>query len=542
VNVRRRRAGGLGTRPALIAALVALGLALSGCGGEAVPGVSAARTFTDLIPALPSDLDEAGTPDPNAVQVLPSWSSELVRPAASAPGPKATLPDPNDVVPYLATSWQRERNGDYVFQLRHGVRGATGDLFTAADVSWSFARALAVSPDAPFLLGLANVDLRDPVTVLGTYAVRINVTAPSPFLLAVLSWYDEGIYDSKLYRAHTSAGDPWGELWGSTHSATYGAYHVVNFVPGKEVVLAKNPGTWEHPYYEAVVIKQAPSSAKRVAAVLDGHADHTTQLDWDDYYTAIQSGPHDGVSATIAQSGPEVQLWALNEQRGPFANVLVRRALNVAVNRLELIQTLNDGFGTPATDAIPAIDGQRQGVAVNLSLARHLLRRAGYRHGLSVTVLAPATLPVGEYALLSQQLAQVGITLNPSIDYDADQLIALEQHGQVPSSIDDIAPLIGGAGFQLLQDYDAPLDPASPAAESGYRDPRLFALLAAIRDSPDGPGYQRLLARAEAIIAADVPVVDLFEEVTQNVTNARVGGYSAYAVPTIYYENLHPIG
>jgi ABC-type transport system substrate-binding protein len=530
--------GGAGLRLGL-AALCAL--ALGGCGGAVLTaGVPPARTFIDLVPQLPGDLDASATPSTAGAQILPSWASELVRPAPSSPGPKARLKDPNDVVPYLATSWRELPGGDYVFQLRRGVRGATGDLFTAADVSWSFARALAVTPEAPFLLGLANVDLADPVTVLGRYSVRINVTAPSPFLLGVLSSDQAAIYDSALYLRHASGADPWGTGWGATNSATFGAYSVHYFEPGRKIVLKANPGSWVHPYYRAVLIKEAPDSSRRVVAVLNGSADHASGADWTDYFSAIESGRHDHVTATILQSGPEVQSWALNVRSGPLANVLVRRALSLAVNRPELLQTLNDGYGTPAVKAVPAIDGQPQGAPVDLALARRLLREAGYPHGLTVDVYTSAFVPGGEMALLSQQLAQIGVTLVPTTVYDEDQLFVLERAHEVPSSIDDITPLVGGAGFTLLQNYDAALDSDSQAAETGYANPTLDGLLAAIRRSPDGPSYDRLVARAEAIVDADVPVIGIFEDDVQNITKSDIAGYAAYNVPVTYYENLHP--
>jgi len=117
------------------------------------------------------------------------------------------LPTPRPSCP-TSQPLARKSGGDYTFELRRGVRGPTGDPFTAADVSWSIKRDLATSPVAPFLFSLANLDVRDPVTVLARYAVRINVSGPSPFLLGVLAWFDEGVYDRKLYLAHATGAIP----------------------------------------------------------------------------------------------------------------------------------------------------------------------------------------------------------------------------------------------------------------------------------------------------------------------------------------------
>ncbi|HLK45697.1 MAG TPA: hypothetical protein VKT18_06890, partial [Acidimicrobiales bacterium] len=100
-----------GSAPSRVAALAAVAaLTVAGCGGSgartvkvitSIPG----RTFIDLVPTIPNDLDQTGTPSPASAALLPTWSGELVRPAGARPGPGAVLPHDDAVVPYLATAW-----------------------------------------------------------------------------------------------------------------------------------------------------------------------------------------------------------------------------------------------------------------------------------------------------------------------------------------------------------------------------------------------------------------------------------------------------
>lgn len=344
----------------MLIAIAALGTAsvLAGCGGSASsPSAGtalAAHTFVDLVGELPTNLDETGTPDPASATIVPSWSSELVRPAPAKPGPGAVLPADDAVVPYLATSWQRSPDGSYTFELRRGVRGDSGDLFTATDVRWSLERAVAQSPVAPFLFALAHIDTHDPVTILNPHLVRVNVTSPSPFTLSVLASYDAGIYDSALYRSHATAQDRWAQEWGSTHSASYAAYWVAAFVPRREIVLEANPGFWRHPYYTTVVIRENTSPAARLAAVLAGTATHTSGLDWGDFASGVGEAHADGASATILQTGPAVVGWHLNTASGPLANPQVREAISLGINRDELADSLDKGYAVPSALTIPA--------------------------------------------------------------------------------------------------------------------------------------------------------------------------------------------
>jgi peptide/nickel transport system substrate-binding protein len=530
---------------AILALLVGAALArASSTGGSATPGLALSHTFIDLVQGLPSDLDETATPESAQIELEPSWSSELVRPAPATPGPNAKLPSADAVVPYLATSWQRSPNGDYTFHLRRGVRGPTGDLFTAADVQWSFERALAVSPVAPFLLALANVDTSDPVTILSAFAVRINVTAPSPLLLGVLADFDLGIYDRHVFLDHASAGDPWAERWGSSHSATFGAYFVSKFVLGKQIVLSANPGSWVHPYYTTVDIDQVPSSSTRLAAVLDSKADHTTDLAWSDFGTAVEDTRADHVGATILESGPLVESWLLNVTGGPLANPLVRRALNLAVDRADLNEAIYAGFAVRDTLAIPAIYGQSQPRDYDPAKARRLFAQAGYPHGLTLHLDVGTQIGDGdgteEVHLLVAQLAEVVVKLVIATLTNPDQMLELEQAHQVPSTIEDIQPVLSGAAFLLIEDDAATLDAASPAAVDGYDDPALVSLLTQLRSTPAGPAAQALVARAAKIVDQDLPIVNLLAAPVQNVTRANIAGYAAYAVPVTYYEFLHP--
>ena len=526
--------------------LLGLGLLPAACGGSHTPGaeIPRQRTFIDAVPALPDNLDSSGTPTPAALTILPSWSSELVRPRGTAPGPDARLPSPDDVVPYLATSWQIGSGGDITFQLRRGVRGATGDPFTAADVAWSIQRDLAVSPLAPYLLALANLDSADPVTVLGPYSVRVNVSAPSPFLLAVLASDSAAIYDRRLYLAHSKPRDPWGEQWGSTNSASFGGYYVAQFTAGKRIILLANPYAFDHPFYRRVEIKQMPDAYHRFEGLISGALDHSTDLDWKDYTNALLYASHSHVKTSILQTGPTVESWFLNPSSGPLRKLAVRQALALAIDRANLAGRVYAGYATPDVLAVPPIYGQSQPGGYDLAAARRLLAGAGYPHGLTLRVYVSAGLGDGdegeELHVLALQLAQAGISLRPTVVYNADELVALEQAHKIPSIIEDITPALGGAAFLLIQDDDAQLDPASPAADDGYADAALTELLGRLRTTPAGAAAVRLTERAAAIVGRDVPAVNLFELPVQNISRAGIVGYGAYAVPVTYYEYLHP--
>ena len=528
-----------------IAACAAFGLGGCGGGGATSSTSVSAHTFVDLVGELPTSLDETATPSPASAQTLPNWSSELVRPAPATPGAAAQLPADGAVVPYLATSWQRSANGSYTFELRRGVRGATGDPFTAADVRWSFERALARSPVAPFLFALAHIDTADPLTVIDSHRVRVNTTAPSPFTLSVLASYDLAIYDSRVYRANASASDPWAQQWGATHSAGFGAYSVSLFVPRREIDLAANAGFWRPPYYRQVRILDVASSAGRLSQVLAGNATHTSGLSWQDFGTAVQNGGPDGVSAGILQTGPGVIAWHLNIAHGPLANPLVRQAISLGVNRIEIANGLAGGYYEPSVLTIPAIFGQTQPAKTfDPVQARSLMRAAGYPDGITLKVYTSSAEIGGSGSkllnFLYNEMIQIGVILQITYVGDSDQLLALEQNPGLESTIDTDAPLLGGAGFLLEENANAKLDPISHAVEQHYTTTALQTLLDQLASSSGGSATRGLIGQAAGAIDTITPTINLIALPVQNVTRSNVTGYGAYTEPVTYYEYLHP--
>ncbi len=508
--------------------------------------VTAAHTFTDLVSEVPLSLDETATPDSASTALLPSWSSELVRPAPAKPGPDALLPPDGDVVPYLATSWQRDAGGSYSFELRRGVSGVSGDPFSAADVRWSLARALARSPVAPFLFALAHISTADPVTIINSHRVRVNVTSPSPFTLSVLASFDAGIYDSALYRSHATADDPWALSWGSRHSASFGAYWVAGFVPGRQIVLAANPGFWDPAWYARVVIRAVSSTSARLADVIDGSATHTSALNWAEFQEAVNIGSDNGVSATVLQTGPGVIAWHLDVAGGPLANAQVRQALTLGVDRAALAAGIDNSFAAPNSLTIPAAFGQSQPTDFDPQQSRSLLRAAGYPPGaLTIRIYTNNSELQGNAAavlgFLYHDMIEIGVNLRMAYVNNPDQLLSLEQHSAVESTIDSQTPLLGGAGFLLEETGNAALDPVSPAAQQRYASSALQSQLDQLRNSAGGAGADSLIQQAAATIDSEMATVNFAAIPIQNVTRSNVTGYAAYTMPVTYYENLHPV-
>jgi len=523
------------TRGALIALLVAATAAGCGGGSPAQRAPSAPAEFIDVVAALPRSLDPAAAQGTATDSVETSLAGTLVRPAGRPPG-AATLAPAGEVTPFLASSWRRLAGGDYLFTLRPGVRSAYGHTLSGADVSFSFRRELSLSAPARALAALARISLRDPTTVLGPRSVRLNVTAPSPFALAVLGDFRFGVLDAREVAAHESAADRSARGWLAVHLAFYGAWDLLGFDPGSKLLLGANPSFWRPLHFRLVAIEAQAAPALALGDVAAGEASHTAGLDWPDFAVAAHTS---GLRA-LALPSTAVSTLVPDERGAAFANVLVRRALSLAIDRTAIARTAFGGFARPAlaplASTFAAVPGVREpAYGHSISLARRLLARAGHPHGFRVVLATCAPEdPPGELPAIAAQLRAIEVSVRVRRVASCAELAGLARSGAVAGVLETAVAPLASAAFTIAADYLR----GSPANIEDYDSPALERLAGALTRSAPAAASAGVLARALAIVAGTFPVIPLVEVPGQLVTRAGITGYAAYPAGAVYYDEL----
>ena len=129
--------------------------------------------------------------------------------------------------PSLATSYVASPDGKtFTFTLRHGVKFASGDPLTSADVVYSLQRLQKINnpSSASFVTGLV-VTAPDPFTVV------VASPTPNPAIPVIMTQFNQVIYDSKLVSAHggTGAKDDSAEAYfSSPNTAGSGPYMITS--------------------------------------------------------------------------------------------------------------------------------------------------------------------------------------------------------------------------------------------------------------------------------------------------------------------------
>lgn len=303
--------------------------------------------------------------------------------------------------PALAESWSVSHDArQWRFRLRPGLRFHDGTPLDSAAMCFSIERMMR--PDigatlgAPAVwaqyLGGATVDTPDPLTV------AVTTVEPTADLLDVLV----SGYALPPHAADTPAF--------AERPIGTGAYRVESVTSGG-IWMRVNPDWWGGmPANPALAWRPIPDPAERAAALVAGDVEAATRLRPGAVRTAMAR------RCTIAEHiDPTAIIYLLNAASGPFADPRVRRAVNLAVDRRSLIETVLAGAGRPLAGFVSPVHvgaDASSGEICDPDEARRLLAAAGHGDGLAIGIDCPTRLPDEAEALtaaVAGQLATVGI-------------------------------------------------------------------------------------------------------------------------------------
>ena len=451
--VRARRA----RRRAPVAAVLlatTLTAAAAGCGGGTGTGAGAGSsggTLTVASPSAPSSLDPAiGQPANETYNDL-------------AYDPLIVQASDGSYQPGLAVSWAYgPKNESFALKLRSGVRFSDGTALTADAVkAWIEYEMKPGNGGSTYLSALQSVD------VTGPLELTLKFSRPTPDLEQVFGQ----ILALGMIGSPTTAKS--GALTAKTDGAGPYMLDASATVPGSTYTYVPNPYYWDKSavHWTKVVVKVISSSTTTLQALQTGQV----QVAMDQPTSSIPAATRSG----LKYADPLTLLMGLDlldrqgKTNAPLGNVLVRQALNYAVDRAALAKVIGAGYGTPITQmAAPGWDSYdpalEQAYPYNPAKARQLLAEAGYPHGFTLSVASVGA--VGQDLLanaLVGQFAQVGITVNPDITTSTgayfqalssgNYAAATLSFGRLPTAF-DYADLYGpGAGFNPFKTANAQL-------------------------------------------------------------------------------------
>jgi peptide/nickel transport system substrate-binding protein len=179
--------------------------------------------------------------------------------------------DTSKPYPSLATSYTASSDAKtFTFKLRQGVKFASGNPFTSADVVFSINRNAGIAnPNASVVTtGLS-------VTAPDSFTVVITSSSANPALPVLTTQSNFVILDSKLVQENggtTTPQDKAEDYLNGPSKAGTGPYYIDSVDRTSQIVLKANPNYWgPKPTYTTVILRNVPAATQRLD-VQDGQA------------------------------------------------------------------------------------------------------------------------------------------------------------------------------------------------------------------------------------------------------------------------------
>ncbi len=407
-----------------------------------------------------------------------------------------------EIQPLLAEKWTISPDGlSYTFTLRTEVTFHDGTPFNAETVRFTLDRARAADSTNSqkwVFAPIAGVEAPDARTV------TVTLKQPAANFLYGLAWGDAVMFS------------PASVANNRTNPVGTGPYKFERWVRGDRVELSKFDNYWKagtgslrRATFRFIADAQAQANALRA-----GDIDAIANLAGPEAADALKA---DRRFAVVVGATEGETIVGLNNQKAPFNDLRVRRALSHAIDRRLVLAGAMSGYGTPIGSHFsplhPASVDLTDLYAPDLAKARALLAEAGHPNGFAATL----RLPPPPYArrsgeIVAAMLARIGVRLTIEPIEFAQWLDQVFRNRNFDMTI--IA-------------HTEPLDINIYARDDyyfGYRKPEFKSLMTRIDATLDAAERNRLYGEAQRMLAQDAVNVFLFQLPKIGVWNASLQG------------------
>lgn len=526
--------------------LLALALgcaALAGTSAVAEEALADAQELTFVLSNEPDGIDPNVTNNSFAVPFLVNCFEGLVTYDASG-----------EIVPGNAESW--DINDDltvFTFHLREGLKWSDGTDLTANDYVYSALRVLTPATTAQYLdmftgyvvgaqeyydgTGAAE-DVG--VKALDDLTLEFTLKDPCPYFIDLVSMW---VFDPVNQATIEANGDKW-----TAAADTYicnGPFKISEINMGESIVLVKNENYWnaENVTLDKVTFRYIMDTSTALTAYESGEVDGARSIPSSDY--ARLRAQNAGVQVSTSYG---TVFYDINCAKEPFDNVLVRKALNLAIDRTALINNVAQVPAEPAYSFLApgyVVDGKditegrstfELSETADPEAAQAALAEAGYPNGEGFPTLQLSYYSDDNVKKIAEAIAEMwqknlGITVEVSsadwaVFYDAVQAGDYDV-AAMGWSADYLNPMsflplaytndVSNNVFYSNADYDAAVDEVKKE-----KDPAAFA--------------EKVIA-ADAIASAEYPFLTLYYKSNNYLLKDYVQGVYMTASGNYYFKD-----
>ena len=436
----------------------------------------------------------------------------------------------------------------FTFKLREGVTFHNGREMTAEDVKYSLDRVTnpeTQSPGAGFFGSIEGYDAMaageatelSGVTVIDPYTIEIKLSRPDATFLHVMAINFSSVVPKEVVEEY---GPDFGK-----HPVGTGAFSLADWTLGQSLTFARNENYWHEgvPKLDQITFEIGLEPIVALLRLQQGQADIPGDGIPPAKFLEVTEDP---AFADFVIEGGQLHTGyiTMNVNMPPFDNVLVRQAVNMAIDKDRAVRIIN-GRAVPANQPLPpTMPGYApdyEGYPFDPEAAKALLAEAGFPDGFETELYVYNTDPNPRLAQSFQQdLAAIGIKA---------EIRALAQANVIAAGGEpDQAPMIWSGGMAWIADFPDPSNFYGPilgcdgAVQGGwnwswYCSEELDAA-AVEADAMTDPA---MAAEREAkwreiylAIMEDAPWVPVFNEQRFTMRSAKLGGPNEIFVDPVH--------
>ncbi|NRA89157.1 MAG: ABC transporter substrate-binding protein, partial [Rhizobiales bacterium] len=268
-------------------------------------------------------------------------------------------PGTTDLVNDLAESYEISSDGlVYTFKIRHGVKFHNGREMVAGDIKYSLDRVShpkTLSPGAGFFASIkgfdavsgGSADKLSGVVVLDDYTIEITLSRPDATFLHVMAMNFASVVPKE-------AVEEFGEDFGTNPVGT-GAYKMTNWTRGQYVIFEANKSYYNSnlPYLDKITFEVGQEPIVALLRLERGEVDIAGDGIPPAKFLAVKNDPK-YKDQIVEGDQLHTGYITLNVKMKPFDNILVRKAVAMAVNKQRIIRMIN-GRAVAANQPLPPL-------------------------------------------------------------------------------------------------------------------------------------------------------------------------------------------
>ena len=539
----------------LCAALLTAALATSlfvGCG-------SSGGSINELGQNLIFNLGE----DPETIDPTLNTSSGAGTIIANAFEGLTTLDENEQPQPGVAESWEMSEDGlVYTFKLRQDAKWSDGKAVTANDFKYSWLRALDQKTAAEYAYQLFYIKNSEKfyngeataeevgIKVVDDYTLEVTLESNTPYFTQLLAFPTYSPLREDIVSANP---DGWA-LKPETY-VTNGAFTMVKWDMKDQLVFERNENYWD-----AENVKLESLTYKLVLDTTTAYS----ELKAENFHMVdtvppneIQNGKAEGLAHVTPYLGTYFFMINVGKQdmmdadaKEALSNKLVRQALNLAIDRQQIIDNATKAEETPAYSFVPQgifnEDGSQfsskeyydvKDVEGNIEKAKELLKEAGYEGGEGLPTFQLMYNTEGAHGdvaqIIQQNWAELGVNVELTNQEWAVFLNTRQQggyeiarHGWIGDYVDPMTFLdlwVTGGGNN----------------DAGFSNAEYDKLVAAAKLESDSVKRTELMRQAEDILMDEMPAFPIYYYTNVKAWHPQVKGVHVSTLGDINFKGVY---